>query len=134
LTAGRGSGAPATTIPSSTTPPAGAITPPPTPTPAPTPAPASSTKVAAFAAREAAITPTMVAAQGRQGVAASGLFAVAAAAGFSRLRAAAMALSTVGGLSELDLTDALFVLVRPELHGGRIATGRRDLVQEWRMI
>ena len=121
---------------------ASGATPIPAPAASPTAVPAGATTRAtaaqagiSFAAREAAITPALVATSaGRQGTMAGGMFALATGLGLGKLRAAAMVLCAVGNRSDVDLTDALFALVHTELEGGRIGDDREDLKQDWRMI
>lgn len=123
--------APATTAPAPTqTPPA----PLPPQIPAPAAGPTRSSGLT-FPQRVDAITPTMVQAQaGPLGPAAATAFAVTVAFGADELSAAAMVLSSLGQRDEMDLTDTLFALVYPELHGGRIPKGRDDMADDWRTI
>jgi hypothetical protein len=50
------------------------------------------------------------------------------------LQAASVGLATAGLRDPIDLTDALFALVRPELGGSRIPADRDDLKREWRQL
>jgi len=85
-----------------------------------------------LADRGSAITPAMVAAQAvALGKIAAARYVAAVAAGEPKLAAAASALAEAGLRSDVDLTDALFALVRQELGGGRIPADRADLKREW---
>lgn len=85
--------------------------------------------------RASAITAAMVG--GRAGASAPVAmlaFTVARGQGAPPLQAAASALASAGVRDQIDLTDALFALVRQELGGGRIPADRNDLKQEWRLL
>ena len=88
-----------------------------------------------LAEREAAITADMVAAQAPMNPPlARAAFVVAVAAGIGALPAAATVLAAQGVNDEINLTDALFTLVHPELGGKRIPAGREDLKRNWRTL
>jgi hypothetical protein len=95
----------------------------------------SATGALTFEGREHAITPAMVAAQaGPLGPSAATAFAFTVGFGIDELPAAAMVLSTLGPRGEVDLTDALFALMYPELGGSAIPSGRDDMAADWRTI
>lgn len=101
----------------------------------PTGQPVAATATTTLAERAAVITPAMVGAQSKAAPDITHMaFAAAVALGMSKLPAAAAVLSRTGVRGEIDLTDALFALVRPELGGGRIPADREDLKREWRKL
>lgn len=112
----------------------GAVAPPTTVPPQPAGSGAT-TGALTFEGREDAITPAMVAAQaGPLGATAATAFAFTVAFATDELPAAAMVLSTLGQRREVDLTDALFALMYPELGGSPIPAGRDDMAADWRTI
>ena len=96
---------------------------------------AQAVPVAPLSTRASAITAAMVGGQaGASAPVATLAFTVARGHGAPPLQAAATALAAAGVRDQINLTDALFALVRPELGGGRIPADRNDLKQEWRSL
>jgi hypothetical protein len=113
-----------------------AVTPPaPLPVPAPALLKTGATSTLTFDQRVAAITSAMVHARAGASLPGAGLFfATLVAFGTGELSAAAEVLAASGQRNEVDLTDALFALMYPELGGDRIPAGNDDMVASWKRI
>jgi hypothetical protein len=102
---------------------------------APMPVTGSTAAAAPLTTRAAAITAAMVGQRaGSAAPIAMLAFTTARGNGAPPLQAASVGLATAGTRDPIDLTDALFALVRPELGGGRIPADREDLKREWRQL